>query len=1031
MQGTADSNHNNMEEGLEDGEYRMPSTSNQGEHGGLPYSKGRRREGSERPIYGYGNRDGFARRDVGVDVARYYSASQFARRGPSQRHSAEPLRMGRRGPPHQYALSARSPPPSYEYPKRSSYHNDGRGGSGYSSPRPRFSMTYRDGETRHYIGNSKISIREGQPFSRFSSERTPFSNDEYQDRITTKTISEPQIVEKEHVHESKEEKIITKPQCTADILKSIKTLDEKKEDVIKTVTETDEKIAQLQDMLPKVAKKLEKISSTEPMPPSPCDPSASVSAEDQSTSDYDYSNDDPELSKSKKRKQKGSRQSNSKNLQRFLECIPPEQRCLVSKLGNALKEKTVNCLNDSILRQNKQIARKSAQRFSGVSPESMDGVKEHLAKVFAQDIQREQHSGVYNVLKKDLIALLKQYLISGVKYRFAYEKWRGQENTFHSRHLLGSPVHGSATHVENQVEPTSPMGRASSRGRNRAVVRSDLEERVAIATLQAVESVKAMTNMPTQRIYTVRSARWMKNYYDWNGLIKNPGKEFEEDLLKRPWSKPEKDAFAQKFLLYHKDFNRISIYLPNRTIPEIVKHYYSIQRSEEFEMTRRKWQLRKRREKAEQTAAIQREGMRHAMAPASLIAKIPQDASIAQPTDSNPEESLELLSSGSRKRKGKKAKNSSKKPPRMEMYYEERCPIFLSNVPRNLRNSKRYPRKDLQWEIPDSMGQTSTKMPSGPLQSAPVGRGRLPHADTDKRYIEAVKLYGKDFESISSHMNRTIEATRKYWERHSERLKLDLLVSEDSPKPCSMDMNAWDPLFELLNDKETDDSIVIEMMEAIPPEEWHKLQEILVLTDSPSAKKLLHMVSHRNSSEPKVVIEMLQGVQGLLGHQDATPSTSSTTVLKQKGKPRRPVWNDADKEALFAAFKIYGRSWKKLQEAVPSKTMTQIKNFYQNYKFKYKELSENLGMKRSASSEDIDLEHSSGMSKKSKSGGEKEALNIPQEMLSVLPDGILDQMESKMTDEQRKQFNSLMSIMKSGKSDTSASKDPRDKSADQ
>ena len=30
----------------------------------------------------------------------------------------------------------------------------------------------------------------------------------------------------------------------------------------------------------------------------------------------------------------------------------------------------------------------------------------------------------------------------------------------------------------------------------------------------------------------------------------------------------------------------------------------------------------------------------------------------------------------------------------------------------------------------------------------------------------------------------------------------------------------------------------------------------------------------------------------------------------------------------------YGRDWKRLQEAVPGKTMTQIKNYYQNYKVK-------------------------------------------------------------------------------------------------
>ena len=40
------------------------------------------------------------------------------------------------------------------------------------------------------------------------------------------------------------------------------------------------------------------------------------------------------------------------------------------------------------------------------------------------------------------------------------------------------------------------------------------------------------------------------------------------------------------------------------------------------------------------------------------------------------------------------------------------------------------------------------------------------------------------------------------------------------------------------------------------------------------------------------------------------------------------------------AVQVCGRNWKRLQEAVPSKTLTQIKNFYQNYKGKVRWTSE-------------------------------------------------------------------------------------------
>ena len=38
-------------------------------------------------------------------------------------------------------------------------------------------------------------------------------------------------------------------------------------------------------------------------------------------------------------------------------------------------------------------------------------------------------------------------------------------------------------------------------------------------------------------------------------------------------------------------------------------------------------------------------------------------------------------------------------------------------------------------------------------------------------------------------------------------------------------------------------------------------------------------------------------------------------------------------------WQVHGRDWKRLQEAIPTKTMTQIKNRYQNYKVKVRQLS--------------------------------------------------------------------------------------------
>lgn len=103
--------------------------------------------------------------------------------------------------------------------------------------------------------------------------------------------------------------------------------------------------------------------------------------------------------------------------------------------------------------------------------------------------------------------------------------------------------------------------------------------------------------LPNMRMLSPRAARWVTLYQDRNGLVPDPCAELDAEQWVRPWSPDELRTFSEKFLAYHKDFQRIATYLPGRTVPEVVRCYYAVQRSEEFETTRRKWQLRKRREK--------------------------------------------------------------------------------------------------------------------------------------------------------------------------------------------------------------------------------------------------------------------------------------------------------------------------------------------------------------------------------------------------------------------------------------------------
>ena len=53
-----------------------------------------------------------------------------------------------------------------------------------------------------------------------------------------------------------------------------------------------------------------------------------------------------------------------------------------------------------------------------------------------------------------------------------------------------------------------------------------------------------------------------------------------------------------------QDFAKIATYLPARSVQEVVRHYYTTQRSDEFAQTRRKYLLRKRREQVGGSARV-------------------------------------------------------------------------------------------------------------------------------------------------------------------------------------------------------------------------------------------------------------------------------------------------------------------------------------------------------------------------------------------------------------------------------------------
>ena len=506
-----------------------------------------------------------------------------------------------------------------------------------------------------------------------------------------------------------------------------------------------------------------------------------------------------------------------------------------------------------------------------------------------------------------------------------------------------------------------------------------------------------------------------------NRLVSDPVAALEQQKYMRPWNAAEKATFAEKFLLHHKDFDRISNFLPNRTIPEIIRYYYGIQRTAEFDKTRRKIQLRKRREKAEESA-LQRLGdpsNRMSIGPIGERSKDRTSAGNSERENSNTSAQAKQPYSGTKKKGGKKQREQSVnslvseeflhsnhfeipthqgKGPRAPRTRRQSLSIEIKQFIMELNDATSYedsepvPQVVINSDCPQIDGSSQSprmdrqkRQRTMPLDSKdiareeslkdnkPVGRGRLPNIKTDRKYIEAVQIYGKDFHAIASYMNRTVEAAKKYWERHSERLELHRLVDDikgprDGEESSDIDedesnllvYSEWAPALSILRMMDSNAAVqnspnilnaLRDLLKRIPEEESKKASSLMLpggelgsLLASQSQSRRLQVLLpgllQSDASQVDDVIDLLRAIDAYFQIYHAEEVTEKVIIsnpakIPKAGRGRGPVWSEKEKRAILQVFNQHGKDWDKMQDAAPNKTITQIKNFYQNYKNTY------------------------------------------------------------------------------------------------
>jgi len=194
--------------------------------------------------------------------------------------------------------------------------------------------------------------------------------------------------------------------------------------------------------------------------------------------------------------------------------LPPAQRWLTRRLGFFVAGAAAGDVCDAILGQSKELGNAARSQFSSAVPDSLiapgDGVEgglpepiptgapEKLAELLAAPLTASVAPaavGIQLVLKRELRDVLVAHLNAAIEYRTRCNKWQKVQWDMQVRKATCTSDLNRAASTISAEQPTSPsVGRSGSRGR-RDVVRSDLEERLAIATMQAIDTVKTMTDV--------------------------------------------------------------------------------------------------------------------------------------------------------------------------------------------------------------------------------------------------------------------------------------------------------------------------------------------------------------------------------------------------------------------------------------------------------------------------------------------------------------------------------------------------------
>ena len=463
--------------------------------------------------------------------------------------------------------------------------------------------------------------------------------------------------------------------------------------------------------------------------------------------------------------------------------------------------------------------------------------------------------------------------------------------------------------------------------------------------------------VPTMLIFDEDADNHRRDMIDHTGAVEDSRFVDLELKVARPWHPEEEDVFVRAFMRFHKDFVKIASYLPTKELAEVIWFYYT-----------RKFKLDLKRR-------YQREGVNQlqlmTLGLSALQSSDPAAATLAHYMGSTVEwvngntrrGSLRLLEKGSGPSGGGgggggggapgapsggsvgAAPNASGKPGAAASYdrsYDRSDPAYVptSSTGRGgygSANSGSGRDKMSLLASSSSHGQTedenvdierSLAASGGITGEGTYSPGRGAGIETQNRWTPeerekfkaAFDVHYKDFKAISEIM-RTKNAAqcKNYYHNNKKKLGLPSVarVSVDTALKQS-------PPSSPATSSRTADSSELKTEASVGEVENGSAASSLRASANLSASTSIRLSSDAvEASNTEVKAE-----------PKAAPAEPS--VKKTVARVNTSHWTDDEKAKFKELLQIHGKDWKSLAGGINSKTVAQIKNFFQNYRLKLK-----------------------------------------------------------------------------------------------